>query len=228
MNKFQHPALPFGAHIDDDGTWCQVLNRAGNRQPRPTLFLDRDGVVVEEVHYLSRPEDVQLTAGAARVIAAANAKHIPVILVTNQAGIGYGKFDWQDFIDVQERIVADLDAENAFVNAVYACPFHAKGRPPYQHPDHPCRKPNPGMLEKAARHFAIDKQSSWIIGDRANDLEAGKRFQLAGGLHVATGHGASADERQAAAALTSELFQVVTAPDIGMATDLLDLFDASE
>jgi D-glycero-D-manno-heptose 1,7-bisphosphate phosphatase len=225
MNAYPHPALPFGAEIDNDGIWCQVLNRVADRRPRPALFLDRDGVVVEEVHYLSRPEDVQLISGAAEVISLANAKGIPVLIVTNQAGIGYGKFGWQDFIDVQERLLADLDASNAFVNAVYACPFHAKGLPPYQHPDHPCRKPNPGLLEKATRHFSIDKQKSWIIGDRANDLDAGKQFRIVGGLHVATGHGVVSEERQAAENLKDPAFQVYTAPHIGAAIGLLEMLE---
>lgn len=223
MTAYEHPQLPFGAEIDDEGIWCQVLNRVENRHPRPVLFLDRDGVVVEEVHYLSRPEDVRLVEGAAEVVALANSKSIPVVLVTNQAGIGYGKFHWQDFIDVQETILNELDEHGAYLNAVYACPFHATGQVPYQHPDHPCRKPNPGMLTKASDRIPVDKSRSWIVGDRKGDLEAGKRFGLAGGVHVLTGHGEKPEEQSTALSLHDELYVVHQAKSIRNLPDFLDI-----
>ncbi len=214
MNGDKHISMPFGASLGEDGIWCQLLNRIDDRRTRPALFLDRDGVIVKEVHYLSRPDDVQLIDGAATVIIAANAKRIPVIIVTNQAGVGYGKFDWQDFIDVQEKILEELDRKNAFINAVFACPFHEKALPPYQQADHPCRKPNPGMLQYSERYFNIDKAASFIIGDRANDLLAGQRFGLGCGLHVQTGHGAETSEQSQAAALNCDDFRVLSIPSI--------------
>jgi len=217
MSSYEHPPLPFGAHIGSDGIWCQVLNRAPDRKERGVLFLDRDGVIIEDVHYLQHPDDVQLIAGASDIIAAANARCMPVIVVTNQAGIGYGKFQWQHFIEVQERILQELDAQNAFVNAVFACPFHAKGLPPYQHPDHPCRKPNSGMLEKASQHFSIDWQNSWIIGDRAADLLAGRNAGVRSGIHVATGHGGDPDQQNAAQDLQSQCFDVYLLDSIAQA-----------
>ncbi len=216
--------LPPGTELEDGGVWCQVLNRVQDRHPRPTLFLDRDGVIVEEVNYLSRPDDVQLIDGAAQVIAAANARGVPVVIVTNQAGIGYGKFEWRDFIDVQEKIINELDHQGAYVNCVFACPFHEKARPPYQQHEHRCRKPNPGMLEKAERHISILKPSSWIIGDRANDLEAGFRFGLGNGIHVQTGHGSNLQEQDAARSLTTSNFQVTSIPSIADIFSLAEFF----
>lgn len=210
MNDNKQPPLPFGAKFSGDGIWCQLLNRTAHRRQRPALFLDRDGVIVEEVHYLSRPEDVQLVEGAAQVIAMANALQIPVIVVTNQAGVGYGKFGWPDFIKVQEVMLEHLDQHNAYINAVFACPFHENARPPYQQIDHPSRKPNPGMLEHAEQYFAIDKTASCIIGDRANDLLAGLRYGLKMGIHVQSGHGHSQAEQQEALALDSANFQAVS------------------
>lgn len=223
MTAYEHPPLPFGAHIDEDGVWCQLLNRVANRTPRPALFLDRDGVIIKEVHYLSRAEDVHLIANAADVIAKANSNGIPVIVVTNQAGVGYGKYGWKEFIEVQERIINDLEIQGAYLNAVYACPFHANGKSPYQQSDHPSRKPNPGMLEKAERHFAIDKSKSWIIGDRASDLQAGKLFRISGGIHVTTGHGSTSEEQLTAGALAADRFQVHNATHIGDALELLNI-----
>ena len=224
MNLYEHPALPFGAKIENDGVWCQILNRPPNREPRPTLFLDRDGVIVEEMYYLSKIENVNLIDGATHIIGRANKCNVPVIIVTNQSGIARDKFKWQDFIDVQEKILSDLDAENVFVNAVFACPFHADGIPPYKHHNHPCRKPNPGMIEKASLHFAIDKKTSWIIGDRGADLKAGKSFGLAGGIHVSTGHGNEAEQNQSKI-LKDTNFDVLFSPSIANIEEQLDILN---
>ncbi|MBT3305170.1 MAG: HAD family hydrolase [Alphaproteobacteria bacterium] len=219
--------LPIGAEIDADQLWSQILNRpqtppnGGGR--RAALFLDRDGVINEDTHYLHRPGDVQLIDGAARVIAAANRRAVPVIVVTNQAGIARGKFGWDDFMAVQEKIIDDLDRQGAFFNAVFACPHHADGAAPLDNPNHPWRKPNPGMLLEAALRLPIDLGASWLIGDRAGDLQAAKTAGLAGGIHVLSGHGKDAGEREGAVALGGKEFQSLTADSIGDAETLLAL-----
>jgi len=205
MSKF---ILPEGATIDEEGIWCQVLE-PDSKTRRSALFLDRDGVVVDEVHYLRRTQDVRLVAGAANVIAQANRRGHAVVLVTNQAGIGRGILGWPEFALVQERIIVELAAAGATFDAVYACPHHAEGQPPYNHPDHPARKPNPGMLLRAVEALALDAETSWIVGDRASDLEAGRAAGLAGGLHVLTGYGERPAERKAALALADGRFRAV-------------------
>ena len=222
MNIYEHPTLPFGAKIDNDGVWCQILNKPHNRHPSPVLFLDRDGVIVEETQYLSQVEDVSLIDGAPQIIGLANERGIPVIVVTNQSGIARGKFKWQDFINVQEQILADLDDQNVFVNAVFACPFHADGHFPYKHPDHPCRKPNSGMIEKTNQYISVDKKNSWIIGDRAADLKAGKNSSLTGGIHVSTGHGGK-EEQDQSRLLADANFQVFLTTSIANASDHLNI-----
>lgn len=121
-----------------------------------------------------------------------------MIVVTNQAGIGRGLFDWADLVAVEAHIEMELAARGARLDAVLASPFHSEGRPPYRDPDHPGRKPNPGMLLRAAALFAIDLEISWIIGDRASDIAAGRAAGLAGGIHVATGWGCAPGERESA------------------------------
>lgn len=209
MNDHVNFKLPFGASINSDGLWCQVLNRCQGNGLRPALFLDRDGVIVEEVNYLHRVQDVQLIDGASEVISRANALAIPVVIVTNQAGIGYGKYGWQEFSEVQQQIIHDLLGFGAFINAVFACPFHIKGKPPFQHPDHPGRKPNPGMIMEASKMLAVDLSRSWIVGDRASDLSAGKNAKLEGGMHVTTGHGCDQKEQREALGAKSRRFTVV-------------------
>jgi len=227
MNSRNIMPLPFGAEIDNEGIWCQVLNRCQGPGKRPALFLDRDGVIVEEVHYLHRVEDVNLIEGATDIIARANSLGVPVVVVTNQAGIGYGKYGWKEFADVQERIIDELAAAEAFINAVFACPFHARGKAPYQHPDHPGRKPNPGMLIRAGARLPLDLAHSWIVGDRAGDLEAGKNAGLAGGMHVKTGHGEESAEQLAAKVLGSAKFKVIQANQISDAEEHLHILSST-
>ena len=215
--------LPDGASIDGDGVWMQILKRPQGK--RAALFLDRDGVLVEEVRFLHRVEDARLIPGAARVVARANACAVPVVVVTNQAGIAYGYYGWDAFMRVQEKILADLAADGAFVDGVFACPHHAEGRPPYDHPDHPARKPNPGMLFSAAGMLSLDLAASWMVGDRADDLKAARNAGLAGGVHVLTGHGARAGEREAAMALSGDGFRALAAPSIADAPSLLPLLE---
>lgn len=192
-------------------------------RPRPALFLDRDGTIVEEVGHLRRPEDVRLIEGAAEVVATANALGVPVIVVTNQSGIGRGLFGWAELIAVEDRIEGLLAALGARLDAVLACPFHRDGLPPYQHPDHPGRKPNPGLLLRAVTALAVDLAGSWIIGDRAGDVAAGRAAGLAGGMHVTTGWGSEPGEREGARACAGEAYGVVEAASIAEAPDVLPL-----
>ncbi|MDP6709155.1 MAG: HAD family hydrolase [Alphaproteobacteria bacterium] len=207
------------AELDADLVWCE--HRSPPR-PAPALFLDRDGVVVEEVGHLHEVAKTRLIPGAAAVVAEANRRGLHVVLVTNQSGIGRGLYDWDAFRAVQEKILAELAA--ASIDAVLACPHHAEVAPPYRHPDHPDRKPNPGMLLKAAAMLEIELAASWIVGDRAGDIEAGRRAGLAGGLHVATGHGA--EERAAARALATSDFRVIEGDSVVDALTLLPLLAA--
>jgi len=213
--------------LDDDGIWCQLLRpeRAASHRGRPALFLDRDGVLVAEVGYLHRPEEVRLIPGAATLIAAANHAGLPVVLVTNQAGIGHGTYGWTEFQATQARISADLAAEGAALDMVLACPFHADAEPPYRHPAHPCRKPRPGMILHAAERLGLDLAGSWIVGDRAIDLKAGRAAGLAGGVQVLTGHGAA--ERDAAREVATGRFRVLGAESVAEVPALLPLLAAS-
>jgi D-glycero-D-manno-heptose 1,7-bisphosphate phosphatase len=159
---------------------------------RPAVFLDRDGTLNEETGYLHKPEDVVLFPGSVEAIAKLNARGIPVIVVTNQAGIGRGKYGWGEFQAVMERIAGLLGTGHAHMDGVYAAAHHAKGIGEYAHPDHPDRKPNPGMLLRAAEEHGLDLSRSWMIGDKAIDLEAGRNA----GCHVAlvlTGYGKEVD-----------------------------------
>jgi len=182
------PILP----LTPDGAWCEIRRAPRDRRCRPALFLDRDGVLVEDVGYLARPGDVTLIAGAGAAIAKAGRAGWVVVMVTNQSGVGRGYYTWHDFAAVQGRIVDELAALGAEFDMVLACGHHPEAADPaYRHPAHPWRKPAPGMILEAAARLNIDRGRSWIIGDHATDLEAGRAAGLAGGVHVLTGRGAA-------------------------------------
>lgn len=223
MNSSPSGISPAAFPLDDEGVWCEVLRPLPGPAPRAALFLDRDGVVVEEVNYLSRPEDVRLIPGAAETIAAANRLGVPAVLISNQSGVGRGYYGWDAFAAVQQAILDQLGQARAFVDAVYACPHHADGIAPYRHPNHPARKPNPGMMLRAEAALRLDLRSSWVVGDRAGDLEAARRARLAGGIHVLSGHGSDPGERAAALALEAPGFKVATAPTVAEAMALIPL-----
>lgn len=159
---------------------------------RPAVFLDRDGTLNEEVDYLGHPDQLVMIPGAAEAVAKLNARGIPVVVVTNQSGIGRGKYGWQDFAAVMSRMGTLLALENARIDAVYASPHHEKGQGEYAVADHPDRKPNPGMFLKAAAEHELDLAGSWMVGDKAIDMEAGRRAGCRVAL-VRTGYGAEVD-----------------------------------
>ena len=192
------------------------------REARPALFLDRDGVLVEEVSYLRSPGDLRVLPGIGETICLANASSIPVVLATNQSGIARGYFDWEAFAAVQDRLHSQLAQFSAHLDAVYACGYHPGGAVASLTSEHFWRKPGPGMLEAAARDLAIDLTSSWIVGDRSRDLEAGRAAGLAGGILVATGYGHTADERLTARGLVTASFRVDHAPGLAAAWPALE------
>ena len=159
---------------------------------KPAIFIDRDGTLNEEVDHLHRPDEAVLTREAGRAIAELNVQGIPVLIVTNQGGIGTGKFGWKDFDAVMVRLGELLSVDGAHIDGAYVCPFHPEASDDYRHKDHPERKPNPGMLLRAAKEHGIDLSRSWMIGDKGIDLEAGRNAGCRVVL-VRTGHGGKVD-----------------------------------
>lgn len=203
--------------LDAEGAWCEIVTGASD--PRPALFLDRDGVIVDEVDYLCEVGKVALCPGIAEMIVRANAAGIAVVVVTNQSGIARGLYGWAEFAAVQAEIARRLDAAGAHWDAVMASPFHPQGRSPWRHPDHPLRKPNPGMLLAAAAALSLDLPASWILGDRATDMAAGCRAGLAGGIFV--GQGYDPQEADRALSFIGPGFTVLRAPDTASALECL-------
>lgn len=141
--------------------------------PRTALFLDRDGTLIEEVGYLSDPDQIQLIPGAADVVRHANEIGVPVVVVTNQAGVARGLFTEARVGEVHRHLTALLAEHGATVDAYYYCPHYLKGTIEEYRIECECRKPSPGMLLRAARDLSLTLDGSWMVGDRLSDLEAG-------------------------------------------------------
>jgi D-glycero-D-manno-heptose 1,7-bisphosphate phosphatase len=159
---------------------------------RPAIFLDRDGVIIDDVHHLSAPSQVQIIPGSAEAIAALNRAGWPVVVVTNQSGVARGLFTLDVLHAVHRRISEQLLGKGARVEAYFFCPHHPAAEVAEYRLECSCRKPRPGMLQQAARELGLELSSSWMIGDRDTDLQAGAAAGTRTIL-VRTGYGASLD-----------------------------------
>ncbi len=155
---------------------------------RPAVFFDRDGTVNVEVHYLSRPEQLELLPTVAQTITMLNSQGIAAVVVTNQAGIARGYFPEHRLEAVHLRLHELLAEENAKLDGVYYCPHHPTAGLGAYRKACECRKPSPGMLMAAARDLNLDLTRSLMIGDRDSDLQAGANAGCQTGL-VLTGYG---------------------------------------
>ncbi len=211
--------------LNAEGIWLRI-SPASRAAARPALFIDRDGVLVEEVNHLHRVEDVQVLEGAAQLIATANRAGVPVAMVTNQSGIARGMYDWRAFAAVQTEIEARLAVAGAQLDAIAACPFHPDFTPGYGANQAAWRKPGPAMVNRIAEALGLDRSRSWLVGDTASDLGAARNAGLAGAVIVMTGHGRH--ERDSALALERPGFKVFAADDAHEAVrHLAPLFAAS-
>jgi D-glycero-D-manno-heptose 1,7-bisphosphate phosphatase len=155
---------------------------------KQAVFLDRDGVINEEVNYLSQPEQLRLIPGAAEAIARLNRADLLVIVVTNQAGVARGYYSEAQIEVLHAALSQQLARASAHIDRYYYCPHHpTEGRPPYRI-ECDCRKPRTGMLRQAASDLNLDLSRSYMIGDTASDLIAGTRAGCRSIL-VQTGYG---------------------------------------
>lgn len=148
---------------------------------RSAAFLDRDGVLIEDVGYPHRDDQLHLMPGAAEAVRRLNDAGYVVVIVTNQSGVARGYFTEERMHAFNALLVDRLAQAGARIDAVYACPFHSEGSVArYLHPDHPDRKPKPGMLLRAIADHGLDPASSLMIGDQPSDMEAARRAGVAG------------------------------------------------
>lgn len=128
-------------------------------------FLDRDGTIIRDTHFIGNPADVELLPDAATAVRRLNERAMPVIVVTNQSGIGRGYFTMDDYEAVRARLDDLLAGYGAHIDATYMCPHN-----PDTDGECECRKPGTLLYRQAAEEFGIDLAASWYVGDKMRDV----------------------------------------------------------
>lgn len=165
--------------------------------PRRCVFLDRDGTLIEQRHYLSDPREVRLLPGAAASLQRLHEAGYACVVVTNQSQIGRGWMTEDRLREIHDEMNRQLAGQGAWVDAIYYCPEApaCDDRTIVEHGD---RKPGPGMLRRAARDMGLDLAASWVVGDMISDVLAGINAGCRGSVLVRTGKGLSDDEARLA------------------------------
>ena len=174
----------------------------------PTVFLDRDGTLIEEVGYLSHLDRIVLYPWSIESVKLLNRAGFKVVVVTNQAGVARGLFD-EDFIDEAHRFLDQKFGDGgATIDKFYYCPHHPEASVEAYRCECDCRKPKAGMLWKAAQELQLELSHSFVIGDRLSDLRLGPAVGAKSVL-VRTGYGETT-----ARELTDDVEVAYTAPEL--------------
>ena len=174
----------------------------------PTVFLDRDGTLIEEVGYLSHLDRIALYPWSIESVKLLNRAGFKVVVVTNQAGVARGLFD-EDFINEAHRFLDQKFGDGgATIDKFYYCPHHPEASVEAYRCECDCRKPKAGMLWKAAQELQLELSHSFVIGDRLSDLRLGPAFGAKSVL-VRTGYGETT-----ARELTDDVEVAYTAPEL--------------
>jgi D-glycero-D-manno-heptose 1,7-bisphosphate phosphatase len=139
------------------------------------IFLDKDGTLIDDIAYNVEPQRMTLCSGAGPALRLLTALGYRLFVVSNQDGIGNGRFGEEAMVAVGARLVQLLSRERLSLTGFYYCPHHPNAALPRYARICACRKPQPGMLLRAAREHGIDLGASWMIGDILHDVEAGNR-----------------------------------------------------
>ena len=160
--------------------------------PPDAVFLDRDGTIMEDAHYIKTPTQVRLLPGAATAVKRLNNAGILAIVVTNQSGIARGIFTVEDYEAVRQHFESLLATEGAHIDASYYCPHH-----PDVAGECSCRKPGTQMFQDAMKDFSLEPDKVAYIGDRWRDVAAATK--LGGrGIMIASPMTTDEDRRLAA------------------------------
>jgi len=145
------------------------------------VFLDRDGVINEEVGYLHKIEDFKFIDGVMESCNYIQSLGFQIIVITNQSGIARGKYREEDFHEVNKWMLDKFQKENVRILDVFFCPH-------VQEDNCLCRKPKPGLLINAKEKYDINMTNSWMIGDKEADIEAANNAGIGNTILVRSGH----------------------------------------
>jgi len=140
------------------------------------IFLDRDGVIIEDVHLLTNPGDIRILEGVARALRALEGAGFRLIVISNQTVVARGLITEQEVRAINAEIEHLLIQEGSpCFDGFYFCPHHPNATVPDYRVDCECRKPRPGLLLRAAREHDLNLERSFVVGDRITDIIAGAR-----------------------------------------------------
>jgi D-glycero-D-manno-heptose 1,7-bisphosphate phosphatase len=171
------------------------------------VFLDRDGTLIAEKNYLSRPEDVEVFPGAGGALKRLQAAGFKLFIVSNQSGVGRGYFTLADVNRVNQHLCRELARDGVQFEKIYIAP---------EKPDEPSRgrKPSPQFLFDARDEFDVDLANSFMVGDKLCDLECGWNAGVQKGILVRTGYGAKLEQKSLV-----QLKRAVVADDLNGVAD---------
>lgn len=156
-------------------------------KPQPAVFLDRDGVLIHDVDYLSDLNDVKMYDDVPMALSKLKKAGFLLIMITNQSGVARGYFDEAFVNATYENIQNKLQTQLVSLDSMFYCPHHVSGHPPFN-VECNCRKPLPGMILAADKQFNIDLSHSYMIGDKLCDIELALNTGTTG-LLLKTGYG---------------------------------------
>lgn len=184
---------------------------AESTQLRPAAFIDRDGVINEERNYVHQPAEFVILPGVAEGLRRLREAGHLLVVVTNQAGIGRGKYTETDFHALTAHMQDQLSLQGAQVDAVYFCPHHPSAGVGLYRTECDCRKPHPGMLMAARREWGIDLGRSLLVGDKLSDIQAGQAAGVGRCVLVRSGHALGAEELAAGVPVYDDLLAAALA-----------------
>ncbi len=180
MTGYEYDGYFVDIGLSANFTGAEVEGPRGRR--RPAAFFDRDGVINVDHGYTHKPEGLEWVEGAQAAIKRLNDAGFFVFVVTNQAGVAKGLYEESAIVSLHDWMANEMLAAGAAIDDWRYCPYHPEGTVEAYARAHPWRKPGPGMLEDLMEHWPVDRERSFLIGDRESDIQAAEAAGIPGFL----------------------------------------------
>jgi D-glycero-D-manno-heptose 1,7-bisphosphate phosphatase len=144
------------------------------------VFLDRDGTIIRDVDYLCKKEQIEILPGVPEAIRMLRRKGYKIVVVTNQSGVARGRLTEEQLREIHEELCQRLEALGAILDGIYYCPHHPSEGTGAYNVSCDCRKPNTGLILRAANELGLDPSVSYVVGDKPSDMELATRVGARG------------------------------------------------